>query len=105
MFPSQLNLTKHILHLLRVPLRISIHIRSRNTKQRDDLLHPLRHFKRMRLSQGLKAKPAFVCPSVVLETVPSPFETCGADGAGILVPGEDAGFVDAKEVHEITLEG
>ena len=72
-------------------------------KQRDHLLNALRHFKRMRLSRRLKAKPAFFCPPVVLKVVLSPFESCGADGAGMLVPGEDAGLADAEEVHEIAL--
>ena len=104
MLSRQPDLTKHVLHLLRLPLRINIHIRHRNMKQHDHLLNAFRQFKRMRLCRGLKSKPTFFYhPPVVLEVVLSPFESCGADGADLLVPGEDAGLADAEEVHEIGL--
>ena len=104
MLSRRLNLIEHVLHLLRHSLRINIHIRHHNMKQHDHILNALRQFKRMRLCRGLKAKPVFFYhPPVVLEVVLSPVESCGADGAGMLVLGEDAGLADAEEVHEISL--
>ena len=49
----------------------------------------------MRLARRHKRKAPFFSPPVVLETVPSALEGRGADGTGVLMPGQDTGFGDA----------
>jgi hypothetical protein len=62
--------------------------------QRDHLLDPLRHLKRMDIPRGLKRIAALRRPPVMLEIVlPSP-QRRRAHGPRVSMAAEDAGFAD-----------
>lgn len=57
----------------------------------------------MRLPGWLETEATLFGPPVVFEVVPSALQSGGADRAGVLVAGEDAGFLDAQDVDKIAL--
>jgi hypothetical protein len=87
MLPRQLKLTKYVLDLLWLPIRVHIHICPSDMKQRVHLVAALRHHQSVCFSGWLEAEPALLGPPVVLEVVPAAFQGDCDDGPGVLVAG------------------
>lgn len=90
MLPRQLYLTKNILHLLSLSLRIHIHVRASDMKHCYRLHATIRYLECMCLTKWFEAEASSFRPQIVLELVPSPFQSSRADGASVLVTAEDA---------------